>query len=678
MKKLLVIIVGLFSLLMVYLSVKEVNIIQGTNLYLADYTIADYFNEKNYSLSISGNNFKTIYNALIEFAGNEEITYVYSYEKNDDQLMYTILNRYIFSSRDDVMEAFDINIKDEIDFSRLDTDAYYSSAVDDQSSGRIMILDNHFFDQYLQIFNFKTFNKIEECKSIDHYIHIVCKEKVFNKFIEFLYDYDESISVSNHTGNINEITILKESEGIIAQGKKLLQFNVIVFAVIIISMILKQNRNYMIRRMMGTSTIKIFINEFGKLFALLFGEFALINVLSFFILVKQESVTKWKVLGDIIKFDGYFLIILLGIGIISCLFIRLVGHVKYLNSHNQLSKLYYIQAIIKVIITVVLLVPFVNAYNYGKPYLINYLNVRAMKDEVGNLYSIDSNPEKSKEIFYEYIDKAVYCDFQTYFNSVDTLRYDDVSKDDVYPYPMIRTNAVYLKDHDIRDLDGNKIDIEKIKEDTILVPEEFKNGDLAKYQKRNEPVIYIKNNGKFYNYKLWQPYALDNPILYIQRTFSIVDNEIQSMFFKTDDPKVLKEELKPYNITLVSAQYRYDHYIMTFKEQLIDFGLIFIIYVILYLILIIQSILMFYNEHGKTIAVKYMLGKSKIKRYWELFSVSVLSYAVIFAASTKLDITRKDSIKFICTFAILELVIELLYISYYERKKMISLLKGEK
>ena len=678
MKKLLVIIVGLFSLLMVYLSVKEVNIIQGTNLYLADYTIADYFKEKNYSLSISGNNFKTIYNALVEFAGNEEITYVYSYEKNDDQLMYTILNRYIFSSRDDVMEAFDINIKDEIDFSRLDTDAYYSSAADDQSSGRIMILDNHFFDQYLQIFNFKTFNKIEECKSIDHYIHIVCKEKVFNKFIEFLYDYDESISVSNHTGNINEITILKESEGIIAQGKKLLQFNVIVFAVIIISMILKQNRNYMIRRMMGTSTIKIFINEFGKLFALLFGEFALINVLSFFILVKQESVTKWKVLGDIIKFDGYFLIILLGIGIISCLFIRLVGHVKYLNSHNQLSKLYYIQAIIKVIITVVLLVPFVNAYNYGKPYLINYLNVRAMKDEVGNLYSIDSNPEKSKEIFYEYIDKAVYCDFQTYFDNVDMLRYDDVSKDDVYPYPMIRTNAVYLKDHDIRDLDGNKIDIEKIKEDTILVPEEFKNGDLAKYQKRNEPVIYIKNNGKFYNYKLWQPYALDNPILYIQRTFSIVDNEIQSMFFKTDDPKVLKEELKPYNITLVSAQYRYDHYIMIFKEQLIDFGLIFIIYVILYLILIIQSILMFYNEHGKTIAVKYMLGKSKIKRYWELFSVSVLSYAVIFAASTKLDITRKDSIKFICTFAILELVIELLYISYYERKKMISLLKGEK
>ena len=576
------------------------------------------------------------------------------------------------------MEAFDINIKDEIDFSCLDTDAYYSSAVDDQSSGRIMILDNHFFDQYLQIFNFKTFNKIEECKSIDHYIHIVCKEKVFNKFIEFLYDYDESISVSNHTGNINEITILNESEGIIAQGKKLLQFNVIVFAVIIISMILKQNRNYMIRRMMGTSTIKIFINEFGKLFALLFGEFALINVLSFFILVKQESVTKWKVLGDIIKFDGYFLIILLGIGIISCLFIRLVGHVKYLNSHNQLSKLYYIQAIIKVIITVVLLVPFVNAYNYGKPYLINYLNVRAMKDEVGNLYSIDSNPEKSKEIFYEYIDKAVYCDFQTYFGNVTTLKYDDVSKDDVYPYPMIRTNAVYLKDHDIRDLDGNKIDIEKIKEDTILVPEEFKNGDLAKYQKRNEPVIYIKNNGKFYNYKLWQPYALDNPILYIQRTFSFIDNEIQSMFFKTDDPKVLKEELKPYNITLVSAQYRYDHYIMIFKEQLIDFGLIFIIYVILYLILIIQSILMFYNEHGKTIAVKYMLGKSKIKRYWELFSVSVLSYAVIFAASTKLDITRKDSIKFICTFAILELVIELLYISYYERKKMISLLKGEK
>ncbi|WP_278850392.1 hypothetical protein [Thomasclavelia spiroformis] len=129
MKKLLVIIVGLFSLLMVYLSVKEVNIIQGTNLYLAGYTIADHFNEKNNEVSITSDNFKTIYNALIEFAGNEEITYVYSYEKNDDQLMYTILNRYIFSSRDDVMEAFDINIKDEIDFSRLDTDAYYSSAL---------------------------------------------------------------------------------------------------------------------------------------------------------------------------------------------------------------------------------------------------------------------------------------------------------------------------------------------------------------------------------------------------------------------------------------------------------------------------------------------------------------------------------------------------------------------
>jgi len=678
MKKLLVIIVGLFSFLMVYLSVREVNIVQGTNLQLTENTIADYFNETVYSLSISADDFETIYNALIDFTSNEEITYIYNEVENDDQLMYTIFNNYIFSNRNDVMEAFDINIKDEIDFSRLDTDDYYSSAVDDQSNGRIMILDNHFLDLYLEKYNFKTFNKIKESKSIDHYIHIVCKEKVFNKFIEFLYDYDESISVSNHTANLSEVEIIKESEGIINQFKELLKLNIIVFIVIISCVILKQNRNYMIRRMMGTSTIKIFINEFGKLFALLFGVFVLVNISSFFFLVRQESSIKWEFFYGIIKFNGYFLIVLIVVVILSCLFIHLVGHVKYLNSHNQLSKLYYFQSIIKVIITIMLLVPFVNAYNYGKPYLVNYLDVKQLEDKVSDLYSSVYVVERSKDLFYEYIDKAVYCDFQTYFNSIDMLGYDDVSKDDVYPYPMIRTNAVYLKDHDIRDLDGNKIDIEKIKENTILVPEEFKNGDLTMYRQRNEPVIYIKNNGKFYNYKLLEPYTLDNPILYIQRTFSVLYGDIQSMFFKTDDPKALQEELKPYNIRFISTQYRYDYYMMTFKEQLIDFGLIFIIYVILYLVLIIQSILMFYNEQGKTIAVKYMLGKSKIKRYWELFSVSVLSYAVIFAASTKLDITRKDSIKFICTFAILELVIELLYISYYERKKMILLLKGEK
>lgn len=678
MKKLLMLITGIMSFLMVFTSFNEVNITQGTNLYLAGYNIAQDLGLEYYSLEIKNDDFNILYDGLLEFAENHEIIYLSHVDHKDNQCLYTIKDCYIYSNNDKVLNFFDININDKIDFSNPNIRKYYSSKDDKNSSGKINILDNNFLDRYLEIYQFNSFNGIKDYKTDLMYLKVICNKNIFEELTVYLNNLDDSISVYNNTENMEGIVLKNDSEAISENIDGLMKLSVVIFIIIMIVIVLKYNRSYMIRRMMGTSVIKIFINEFGKVFGFLFCEFVLVNLVSFFGLCTQNSNLKWKFFKEITRFNIYFLIILLIVAIVICLFIRQISHIKYLNNHNQLSKLFYIQTILKVVITVVILTPFIEAVNLAKPYLFNYLTVKEMTSKIENLYALQYIPEDSEKIFEQYLDKTIYADFATYYTNYSMLEmYDDISENDVYPYPMIKVNNNYLKDYTLYDLDNKKIDLTKISKNTILVPEAFKNGDLSMYQRSGEEIIYIKDNGKFYNYKLEEPFSLNNPILYLEKTYSF-DTQIQSMFFKTKDINALQKELQVFNgADLISSEYRYNHFIDGFKEQLINFSLIFIVYITIYLILIIQSILTYYNEQGKLIAISYTLGKSKLKRYLELLIINSLSYIAIFIASLKLNVLRTDTIKFILIFIVFELIIELTYINYFEKKKMISLLKGE-
>ena len=582
-----------------------------------------------------------------------------------------------------LLDCFDIDIKDKIDFSVKETNKYYTTEKDNNSSGQVHILDNKFFDQQLEIYRFKSFGKLHRIDNSTIFLKIICNQDTLNELTDYLDSVNDSFVVDDHTESVSDV-ILEDDKDIIGnQAKELMKVGILIFVVVLAVIILNKNRSYMIQRMMGTSVFRIVFNEFGRIFVFLWFEFIAVNVGSFFILCREPSNTKWQFFSDIVLFNLVFLGMMLFVLLLSCVFIYTISSVKYINNDNQINKLFYLQIIFKVAITVALLVPIINAVNEAKPYLFNYFTVKEMKSQIDGLYALEYIPERSEEIFNYYYDQAIYADFTTYYNNYSMLRYDDVTEDDVYPYPMIKVNDNYLKEYkDLYDLDGNKIDLSKIESDTIFVPKSFKGGDLKMYQRKGESVIYIEDNGKYLNYKLQEPFFLNDPIIYLERTYNY-ETQIQSMFFKPSDVVKLQNELYGFSddeseMKLISCQYRYNYFNDNLKRQLIEFSLIFIIYAVMFMILTIQSILIYFNERGKFIAVGYTLGHSIMKRYLDLFITNIVSYIGIFIAGLKLDVSYHNCIIFVLGLVTIEIMVEICYIKYHENKKIVSWLKGEK
>lgn len=676
MKKLLGVMVGLLAFLMVFMSFNEINFNQGTNLHLVAESTAKAFGENVYYVTLQDDR-TTLVDDLVYFGEKHEISFFINNSYKDDNCLYTILDHYIFSNNKDILNSYDIETNNAIDFGKVGN-KYYSTKEGNDSSGRIRILDNDFFNRYLEIHRFKSLGSYQGNGSI--YFQVVCNETTFKEFSNWI---SERYDFTNITGEMSEVVLYEDHEVVSKQVKQLLQIGIILFATIMVVIVIRKQRTYMIQRMMGVSTFRIVLREFGKLFALLVIDFILICTISFLLLCKESSASRTAFMFDILGFVGIFIVVLIIIWLLIGLFIQMVSSVKYLNNNHYFDKLFYIQSIIRVIVTVILISPIMNSIDSAKPYINNYMTVKDMKDKIVNMYSLDYIPDRSKDVFNDYYDEAYYSNFSSYYSNYRLMEENDTSKDDIYPYPFIRVNDRYLRDYDpIYDLNGNMLDLDNFVDNTILVPEEFKDGDLSMYQVDDEDIVYIKNTGNYYNYKLEEPFKLNNPIIYLEREYSF-ETEIQSYFFKTDDIKMLQKQLDKYStvngeMNLISTQYRYDYFSSSLYQEVIEFGLLVLIYVVMLVVLIVQAILVYFNEHGKLVAISYSLGRGMLRRYFDLIIVNGLSYIGIIIASYMINLKTSYLIIFIVLLLISDLIITFSYSRYLEKQKLVALLKGER
>ena len=294
--------------------------------------------------------------------------------------------------------------------------------------------------------------------------------------------------------------------------------------------------------------------------------------------------------------------------------------------------------IIKIVMIIFLMTPFITSLKESLPYLMNYLKVKDLKEEITYLYFLNEVPEKSKEIFAYYKDDCYYADFTDYSANI---RGAELTNDyeSIYPYPYIHANEYYLRNHNIKTLDGKKFDYNKYPHGALLVPEMYKDQDLSRYPSSVE-IVYIKNPGEFLNYHVEDIYYLTNPIILLETEYSIFETRITNLGIKTDNVSELKKELEELNgikVNIINAKYYYDYFMDQSKSALIEFGVNLGIYLIVYLTLVFQSIFTYLEEKGKEISIYYIFG-----------------------------------------FMLMEIIIEIICIIYFENKKMVNWLKGEK
>lgn len=208
----------------------------------------------------------------------------------------------------------------------------------------------------------------------------------------------------------------------------------------------------------------------------------------------------------------------------------------------------------------------------------------------------------------------------------------------------------------------------------------YKDQDLSRYPSSVE-IVYIKNPGEFLNYHVEDIYYLTNPIILLETEYSIFETRITNLGIKTDNVSELKKELEELNgikVNIINAKYYYDYFMDQSKSALIEFGVNLGIYLIVYLTLVFQSIFTYLEEKGKEISINYIFGFSRIKRHINLFMLNLLAYTIILFGSFKLNLSFNNRILFVSCFMLMEIIIEIICIIYFENKKMVNWLKGEK
>ncbi len=499
MKKLLILMISLLSFAIVYFSFQDVNQNQATNVYLLEKMVEQSIDEDMYDINIQMNKtypFRDIINVVTEFVSENKLTCIANNEYKDDEGVYNINDFYILSSNTQVLKNYLIT-GETIDFSLLTEKKYYSTHEDQNAAGLIKILNNGYFDLAQEIYRFKQFKNIEEIQynkmeSIN--LSIYSKNNKFIKELEttlnkqFPDTHIEDLSLG--TDHIHSMT---DQQFIEKNQTRFFEMTIIVSIILLTMTVIKDTKKYMIRRMMGTSVLKITFKEYFGLLLICQICFSLVLTFTFYYLCPESNIITQEFYNQIFLFHFYCLEILLIMFIIIYVFIYFTSHVKYLHTQNHYKYLYHIQIIMKVIVVTILMAPLMTSFQTISPYVMNYLTISKVKDDVENLYYLNCIPNNSKEIFNYYIDKTDYIDFNDYYSNSALLSLNnDVENDFLMKYPYIHVNAHYLKKYDIRDLNNNKLDLDEYQENVLLVPEEYKNKDLSRYYpSKTSPIIYI-------------------------------------------------------------------------------------------------------------------------------------------------------------------------------------------
>jgi len=122
----------------------------------------------------------------------------------------------------------------------------------------------------------------------------------------------------------------------------------------------------------------------------------------------------------------------------------------------------------------------------------------------------------------------------------------------------------------------------------------------------------------------------------------------------------------------------YAFYLNGYWETFMESTFFLLMFSLIPLIFLYQSLSFHLSETKKEIALKYSMGSSFIKRYREILLLHLLPYGVlIFAVVTSLKIPKAIGVQMILYYIVLDLMFMMIILRKFERKSVAEILKGE-
>ncbi len=683
MKKIYILILIVLSMFLVNRSYYEKNETEAIKIYNLNHTLKEEMKvSENYlMIEIDNNDYQDIMNDILSYADAHQtkISTIISYE--DEVGINTYVNYYL------------TNINQLSNYINIEThnnsNKYYTTDLsDNQSKGYIKIINNQFFkntQDIIRIYQLSDINELDYTTNqfgISIFTNQESEVKDFKEFLTKHYPIKQIFDTQ-----ADELNYSDDGSIINNYSTTYLGLCIILLISILICIIVKDHKKYLISRMLGHSVLKLVIKNFLLFFVISIIVFVLSNVIGCYIKVGEINTLTRDYFYTYQIVNIYYIIMILFVNIAIYLVIKYTTNIKYLKSNQAYGHLVIVQWISKAVVIVLLVMPVISTFSDSLPYIKNYNSIQNQKDNIENYYQIGGSFIHNETIFNHYIDKEIFCDMEKYYmRSKEGPFYD--SEDEYatyYQYEYLEANQYYLQDCQFYNTDGDKINLSDYNENILLIPQQLKEKlDMEIYNPQNYKVIYVKDTGQFFNPKVRYVYVMTNPVICVVKNYS-VDVDIQGLLFdkrhKSYNEYIAElEALEGQNLetaSLTSCMNSYEFYIDRCQEYIPEFLLIMSIFLLIIICNAYITTRMYLEEFGKEIAIQYMLGRDKKKRYGMLF-IFILSSTIIASTVSWLMYTVQllELINFIFLIICIEVLIIVVMIYRFEKKGIISYLKG--
>ncbi len=582
-------------------------------------------------------------------------------------------------------------------FNNMTDLGYYSTSLNDNlSNDYIEIIDNREFDKYDEVVEIETLQRsIKKLSHTDHfaiYFYDNNVEEFEENFKIFLSSLNINISYENLIESYSPAQLQNITKNNFLQQLFFIGCVALIYILTLLIYFSSKRKIFLIQKMHGKSYFQLIKENILKSVIIHYIVFNMISyTLSYFISNKQ-------LFYEIPLLKQMFLISLILFVLLNLVFIFIYILLHFTLSLKHLkstSKNTMLMLIIKITVLVLFTNPILQNLNTTYKNLIDFYYISKYQNRISHLCYLNGdidNLDENKKFFNHYINnKGIYCDFFSYYSfSYETIKQENKNMSDEeirnisYDYPFIIVNTNYIESMNelIYNNKGQKIDLKSIKKDTILTPKKYKDKDFKKITDKSDiAIINIQDTGTFFNYYLDKIYTLSNPVIYIatEKNMGMYCNYLFIPYEKRIDEvsqeikKITKEKTM-----LTSFDTILDIKKMNIKNALIKSLILTIMYIIIFISLIYQSIFWFIEEFQKSIIIKYLFGKNKKERYKNLIIINIIFYIFpmllcLFFLETNIIYILK-----LYLFSILfEISIIYILIRKYEKKNIVSILKGE-
>ncbi len=638
-------------------------------------------------------NAKKYFHEILSFCNERNVDFIVGDAEYIDGEYHA--TNYIYSKKKNLFSKLKIVNYQDIDFSDIKSNQYYTTNINDKNSrGILRTIDEYFFDNSSQ-FTIKNMYETDKIIELLHstyygtYFYINDKdyqdlEKVFK---ENRIQY-EDITKGYSPAQIQEVQD-EEAEYL----ENILLSSVIIIGLLISVYLLKSHRKIMIMRLNGVSILKIIRIMIFPFFVMELLLFSLGLYLTTYFCAgyinQYNSDMYFSNIDIIVKFFGLLLIL----SILVYIFIHFTSHLKYLKKNRDIKHYMELSVLLKVVLIGIMLPQLITIVPKEISSLLDYIALNMNKDYMSSLAVIDGleSIDGNIEVFNKYIHtEGIYVDFDYYvYNQEDYLR-EFVEEenwhqieDSILRYPMIYANANYLENKKLYDDSGRELNLKSYDEDVLLVPRRYAGENLsnAMYSKELK-IIYIKDNGVFYNTKPDSQYYLINPVIHLVTKKSEevnVDHLYLPITHKSiaEYQKEIKETIGEDSDIRDNKEF-IQGTIATMKENLYKDSMVMFMYMSILLIIIYQSVYLYIHENSKKLALGYMFGYSKKERYFELLIYIPLTYVILTLVGVIiLKLGIKDLMIFMIMSSFVEGFIYYVLINRFENRNISNILKGE-